>query len=152
MKEKYRQVEQNVKYEKLFRNYEEIQLPNVVDDDFWKINEESPERNEEKLTKGLWIMSLDSDTISHTASLPALPKTKIITTKIPTIPKVQRLNGKANLEEQQEKYLKLLQEKQPLGRDGKRIPLPVIPRNKSSKNSTFHKSGEAKLSKYSGFN
>ena len=48
-------------------------------------------------------------------------------------------NGKSNLQIEREKYLKILQEKQPIGRDGKRIPLPAV-RKTTSKVNTGHSS------------
>ena len=154
LSEKIHQVEQSIKYEKVFKKYEPVKSNAIIDDDFWKVPEDTLENNEGTFGKGLWIMSLDSEIVNHTASLPVLPKIKLATTKSQ---KFQKISSKSKLEEQQEAYLKVLQSKQPIGRDGKRIPLPALPKNPKGlkgANSTLSmtKSTDAKLPKYSGFN
>lgn len=118
----------------------------MVDDDFWKFQEEDDQSKSEDLVgKGLWIMNLDTELKSN-LSLPALPKLKSPNAIIKPI-------NKSNLEEHKEKFLKNMQQKQPIGRDGKRIPLPSISTksNKLAKSmSKLQVSGDVRYSKYTG--
>ena len=96
-------------------------------------------------------MNLESEINNHTSSLPILPM--LPKNRSPIIKDI-RVDSKTHLIEQQEKHLKSLQDKQPFGRDGKRIPLPMIQKKntKPKSETALHKSGEVKFSKFSGFN
>lgn len=156
MNDKYQKVQQSIKFEKEIRKVPEIPQPVLIDDAFWKIQEEENSRGDvnldELVGKGLWITKLDSDIglVSQSASLPVLPKVKSPAFKIE-----KKQFMKSSLEEQQEKHLKILQEKQPLGRDGKRIPLPAINMKRNPKpkrtSGSLQKTGEIHLTKMSGF-
>lgn len=130
MNEKLNIVQNTIQYEKklqLHSNLVTAAKPQLYDNDFWKVNEDDNERDskfEELFGSGLWISKLDSQKMQTVASLPVLPKNR------PQLAAIEKKNTtKSKLEIQQERQMKILQEKQPVGRDGKRIPLPKIKKN-----------------------
>ena len=85
-------------------------------------------------------MKLDSEIKKNSSSIPVLPKIKPPAVKLP------KTLSKSSFEEQQERLLKIKQEKMPIGRDGKRLPLPFVskkPKN-PKKTESLYKSGELK--------
>lgn len=129
MNEKLNKAQNSFQYEKklqLHSNLITASQPRLIDDDFWKIHEEDNQKDsniEEMLGKGLWITNLESSKPPIMQSVVSLPKQK------PHLASIEKRNTKSKLEIQQERHLRILQDKQPLGRDGKRIPLPKIKKN-----------------------
>lgn len=135
MNEKLNIVQNTIQYEKklqLHSNLVAASKPQLYDNDFWKVNEDEYEKDskfEDLLGSGLWISKLETQKMATAASMPVLPKTK------PQLAPIEKKTmGKSKLEIQQERQMKILQEKQPIGRDGKRIPLPKV--RKNVKNTT----------------
>jgi hypothetical protein len=151
MADRLKKAEQTVRYEKEFKRVGEVKQPSIVDDDFWKVNDEETSAKEygleELAGKGLWLANLDVEMrpVLSMQSL-SLPKKEL-----PQKPDTH-VKSRLNLEEQQERYLKLLRDKQPVGRDGKRIPLPSLPKRQGKLAGSaiaMHKSAELRTSKFS---
>ena len=146
MNEKLSKVRNSGQYERklqLHSNLITASQPRLIDDDFWKVSEEDTQKDsnfEELLGKGLWITNLESQKPPVMHSVPSLPKQK------PQLATIEKSNTKSKLEIQQERHLRILQDKQPLGRDGKRIPLPKI--RKNVKNTTGSSISLAKSSEF----
>lgn len=101
------------------RSYEvlarDMKKPRNADEDFWKIKHEDPsEFDEIANTESLWITNIEG-TNSKKGLLPKFEhQSPIVGTR--------KINS--TLKSQQEKHLKAMQEKQPTGRDGKKLPIP----------------------------
>ena len=131
----------------------------LIDDAFWQVQEDD---NLESIGKELWIMSqelkvpkikneatLDSGNFNYSNNSAVNSQIiqpmqsidfRVMDKKVTEVGKgrrVNRMNGKSNLQIEREKYLKILQEKQPIGRDGKRIPLPAVRKTTSKVNTGY---------------